>query len=207
MKSVKTVILDSNPLVSYRFDNSIHAEEETFGRRNLQPLLGKLRSKYSHFVPLQDSSEPIKKLLEIPETEVAQSEPVKGFEKILEAEKVAKYQDSSDPNPSKVVDKDFVNMAKTYVNTAPADNQESYEPPKQTGDKEDLISAQKNDGDIGNIVEASQESGRSSSRVKGVRKSPVKHRSKKVIKKPVLKKKLSRQRRHLPSFCIVSCKK
>ena len=171
MKIIKTVILDSNPLVSYRLDNTVSNRYEPYGKKIPKPLLGKVRGRYSRFVPLQDSSQPVKDLLEAPETEVGDSKPVPAFKKILEAEKVAKFEPIKEADTSKVVDNEFVDMARKYVNTPQPNNKDSYEDSKEADDNKVVVAAEKNEAELGNVIQASQAKAAKQSRSKRFRKA------------------------------------
>ena len=63
--------------------------------------------KYSHFVPMGDSSPSIKKPLEIPETDIASLKPIEGYQEIIKEEKYVN-QDTTPP-PTKVFEPKFKN--------------------------------------------------------------------------------------------------
>ena len=92
---MKTVILDSIPSVNCHIPSNIPLNVSpayTFKTKG-QPVLGQAQVKYTHFVPVQgSSSEKIKNLLEVDETECVtdnlNSKPIEGYGELMKAEKV-----------------------------------------------------------------------------------------------------------------------
>ena len=77
-------------------------------RRRGQPILGHQQAKYTHFVPMGDTSSHIKKLLEIPESDMAPLKPFDGYNEILKTEK-----ESTGKKPA--VDKNVFHPEKSFT--------------------------------------------------------------------------------------------
>ena len=173
--------LDSLPTVPIKIpsDVSFNVSPAYQGkRRRGQPILGQQQEKYTHFVPMGDTSPHIKKLLEIPESDRAPLKPFDGYNEILKAEK-----ESNGKKP--VIDKnvfhpDFKTNAKAYLNTPNRDHRDSYFP------KEDHVPlVAKNNANLANIVAAARPKVETKAKVKPGPKPKSKHQKslKKKIKK------------------------
>ena len=146
------VALDSLPTVPIKIpsDVSFNVSPTYRGkRRRGQPILGQQQEKYTHFVPMGDTSPHIKKLLEIPESDRTPLKPFDGYSEILKAEK-----ESNGEKP--VVDQnvfhpDFKTDAKAYLNTPNRDRRDSY------FSKEDHVPlVAKNNANLANIIAAAR---------------------------------------------------
>ena len=91
-----------------------------------QPLLGHRLVKYAHFTPLRGPTEHVKDLLEIPESDTSQANPVEADKEILKAEKFLQGKHENDPLPE-VVDTKFKKEAKEYMKTPNETPEASYQ--------------------------------------------------------------------------------
>lgn len=180
----KTLVLDSAPSVSMEIPSHIqfHPQAPYTRKSRGQPILGQHQMKYTHFVPLHDSSEQIKKLLEIPESITSPSKPIEGYKEILKAEK----EDADHGKPvavSDLVDSDFKKEATHYMNAPKTDNLETYESKVQ---EESAPVIEKNDAALATVIAVTQP--KSKPKVKAKPKPKPKSKLKKKIQKKAQKK-------------------
>ena len=87
---MKSLFLDSAPNVSFSTPTSVPLYY-TFAKAKSKgyPFLGAQQATYGHFVNLSDHSEPVKKLLEVPESATEPPQPVHAYSELLKAKKIA----------------------------------------------------------------------------------------------------------------------
>ena len=148
-------------------------------------------AKYTHFVPMGDTSQSIKKLLEIPESDNSPLKPVEGYQEVMNAEK-----ETPSVTQEPVMDSKFKEEAKEYLNTPNVDREEGY-----VSAEVDKSIIAKNTANLANIVAASE----------SIKSKPKPRRSKPKIVKPktpvVKKKKSTTKVKKLTSFRILEKKK
>ena len=131
---MKSLFLDSAPNISFSTPTNTPLHY-TFSKSKSKgyPFLGAQQSTYGHFVNLNDAPEPVRKLLEVPESATEAPQPVPAYSELLKAEKVSHPPaTSSAPSPA-LNDKEFKEKAKDYLNDDGGNTlpQNDYEPPKE----------------------------------------------------------------------------
>ena len=184
MYTMISVALDSLPTVPIKIpsDVRLNVSPAYQGKKTRgQPILGQQQVKYTHFVPMGDTSPHIKKLLEISESNMAPLKLFDGYNEILKAEK-----ESNDKKPA--VDKnvfhpDFKTDAKAYLNTPNRDRRDSYFPIE---DHVPLVA--KNTASLANIIAAARPNSKVKTMAK-VKPGPMPNaKAKDKKKKPTPKK-------------------
>ena len=150
-------------------------------------MLGMASStKYTHFVPMGDTSHSIQKLLEIPESDNSLLKPVEGYQEVISAEK-----ETPPVTQEPVMDSKFKEEAKEYLNTPNVDREEGY-----VSTEVDKSIIAKNTANLANIVAASE----------SIKSKPKPRRSKPKMMKPK-KKKSTTKNNKLTSFKILEKRK
>ena len=82
------------------------------------------------FLDLSDHSEPMKKLLEVPESATEPPQPVHAYSELLKAKKIANPKTAPPPSTPALNDNEFKEAAKHFLNAKTTLPQNDYEPPK-----------------------------------------------------------------------------
>ena len=175
--AMKTIILDSSPSVNLHKPSNISLNISPAytgqSKKRGQPLLGQRQMHYTHFVPMGQSSQHIKELLAIEDTDNSESKAIEGREDLLKAEKVMKgVEKKSSITPS--FDSNYEREAKEYMETP----QNSKEDTFPTNDDEESAAGTtaKNDATIATLIASTQP--------KTPARKPSKPRKKKSAKRP-----------------------
>ena len=145
----KTLVLDSAPSVSMEIPSHIQFKGSSLykSKSRGRPILGHQQVKYTHFVPLHESSSHIKKLLEIPESKTSTPKPIDSYKELLRTEQMEKDHGKPAPHHD-MIDSDFKKEASHYVNTPKTDSLETFDP-KNTEESPPIT--EKNDAALGKV--------------------------------------------------------
>ena len=113
--SMKIIVLDSSPTAPMRIPSEIHFNTTPALKKKPRSssILGFNSPRYSHFVPLGESNNRIKQLLNIEETETGPTEASGGYGEILKAEKAEKQMFKAIQNYFSKADEEVIVLFKT----------------------------------------------------------------------------------------------
>ena len=136
--NMKALVLDSAPTIPINAPDDAPLLYQARSRSSKgYPFLGAQQPVYSHFVTLGEGSPRVKKLMEIPETDVSPPQTVNTVSELLKAEKISNMKEESSTSSSNINDSQFKEAAHRNLEAADALPENSYKPstdaPKVTG--------------------------------------------------------------------------
>ena len=186
-----TEVLDTNPTADISFPSCVafNVTPAYKGRIKGQAILGHSPRRYTHFTPVRGPTQHMKDILEKPETDISEPQPVEADKELLKTEKISKGEGERAPPTAELIDPKFKEEAKKYLEAPEVAQEDSY---AESDEKDPVVANFKKDREVANIIAAAI--------------TPVKQRKpRKPVKKP--KKRPPPKGKKITSFRIASKRK